>query len=200
MTATQTTAATVKEIAAKMEEYHMEAGEESIAAEYVMDDKRRVLRAEFERLAAFDTTEFKEHVNSAEVNAADTCREEGLSDFDGLRYWEMAVATLDMILDANGTATPRTVEAALEAVKVADAAFVAARRSLASALVALNPFTPHKPGDILTHERYGKVLVSSMRARSHGQHYAVWEITACPFLKSGKSGVREVSWVLKITR
>lgn len=67
---------------------------------------RFILRAEFARLSALDTTEFQEHVSSAECNALDTCEEEGLPrDSESTRFWEMAVATLDMFLDGVGVNT-----------------------------------------------------------------------------------------------
>jgi hypothetical protein len=79
---------------------------ETYFPEKLLCDRLRALKAEFTRLSALDTTEFQEHVDSAHCNALDTCSDEGLPrDSDSLRYWEMAVSTLDCCLDAAGIDT-----------------------------------------------------------------------------------------------
>ena len=79
---------------------------ETYLAENLLWERLQSLRAEFTRLAVLDTTEYQMHVDSAHTNALDTCMEEGLPrDPESLRYWEMAVSTLDSCLDAAGIDT-----------------------------------------------------------------------------------------------
>lgn len=102
MTPFQPTAA---QIAARVNEFTTEA---EAVSDLRWDEAVR-LRTEFDRLAAFDSTEYKEHVDSAFCNAADTLREHGISDPDreSPEYWQMAVATLDCLLDSAGIDTRR---------------------------------------------------------------------------------------------
>lgn len=99
------------------------------------------------------------------------------------------------ILDA---LKPVNVQAALETIKATDAAFVQARKAHLDACKALLAFAPIAKGDSLTHERYGATIVDSVAVKPSPEHGALWEITACPILKSGKPGARKVAWMLKI--
>lgn len=96
---------TETEIAARVNEFT--SREEAIDDWF--DDKRRTLKAKFERLSAIDnaadpTGELFRATNAL-INAQDTMRERGIADTDGADYWRSAVDTLEMLLDADGVDT-----------------------------------------------------------------------------------------------
>ena len=104
---------TEAEIAARVNEFT--SREESIDDWF--DEKRRTLKTEFERLSAIadaaDPTSELFRVASAENNAQETMRENGIADLEGADYYQAAISTLEMWMDTDGVDTrPKTPEPA----------------------------------------------------------------------------------------